>query len=88
MPPLASDADVLKDTRISSIDSRPKDTAASILPPTNAARDAGVASSGSRDCRSRSPAVVSIAKCAPPMKAKMVRIIGSSTLMNWLFLAS
>ena len=33
-----------------------------------AARSAGVASKGSRDCRSRSPAVTSITKYAPPMK--------------------
>ncbi|MNN86844.1 hypothetical protein D3C81_2043120 [compost metagenome] len=52
----------LNDNRISSIDARPSTTAASILPLTSALRDAGVASSGSSDCRSRSPAVVSITR--------------------------
>jgi hypothetical protein len=40
-----------------------------ILPLMIAPRDAGVASSGSSDCRSRSPAVASIATCMPPMNA-------------------
>ena len=86
--PLTRVALSLNDNRISSIDSSPSSTAASILPPTSAPRATGVASSGSSDCRSRSPAVVSIAKWAPPMKAKMVRIIGSRMLMNELFFAS
>ena len=86
--PLTRLAVSLNDSRISSIDSRPSSTAASILPPTSAARGTGVASSGSSDCRSRSPAVVSIARWAPPMKAKMVRISGSSIAMNELRLAS
>jgi hypothetical protein len=43
-----------------------------------ASRDAGVASSGSSDWRSRSPAVASIASCMPPMKASSSNRYGSS----------
>ena len=39
-------------------------------------RDTGVASSGSSDWRSRSPAVASIASCMPPMNAKQQQQVG------------
>ena len=52
----------LNATRISSRLSMPKAQAARILPLMIALRAAGVASSGSSDCRSRSPAVTSITR--------------------------
>ena len=86
--PVARLALALNESRISSIETMPSSAAAAILPLTSAPREAGVASSGSSDCRSRSPAVVSMARCEPPMKAKMVRIIGSRMVMNMPLLAS
>ena len=57
----------------------PSRHAAAILPLTMAPREAGVASSGSSDCRSRSPAVASSTSAAPPRKAVMIRKYGSIT---------
>ncbi len=59
----------LKLSRMSSRLSMPKAHAAAILPLMMASRLAGVAKSGSSDWRSRSPAVTSITRYAPPRKA-------------------
>ena len=64
-------------SRISSSEAMPIITDASILPLTMAPRAAGVASNGSSDCRSRSPAVVSIARWMPPRNAEINSRIGS-----------
>ena len=40
-------------------------------------RATGLANSGSSDCRSRSPAVVSMARAMPPMKAPRMKKYGS-----------
>ena len=69
----------LNDSRISRIAVNPTRVDASILPLTRAPRGAGVASSGSSDCRSRSPAVVSMTRCEPPMKADIISRIGRMT---------
>ncbi len=62
MLPGAICALTLNAARVNSSDAKPTMQAAAILPLTMALRDPGVASSGSSDCRSRSPAVVSITR--------------------------
>ena len=51
-------------------------TTASHLPRTTAPRLTGLTSSASRDPRSRSPAVASMARCSPPTKTDMRRKSG------------
>ncbi|MCY1440943.1 hypothetical protein D9M71_572370 [compost metagenome] len=60
--PVDSCALSLNAASVSSSDTTPTTQAAAILPLTIALRRAGVASNGSSDCRSRSPAVVSITR--------------------------
>ena len=58
---------------------RPNTQVVSHFPAARAVRDTGLTSRGSSDWRSRSPAVVSMATLSPPMKAAMIRNIGSMT---------
>jgi hypothetical protein len=60
-------------TSVTSNDSSVNVAVARILPLMIASRETGVASSGSSDCRSRSPAVASMASCMPPTKASSSR---------------
>jgi len=76
--PEANWALTLNATSVSSSDTNPTTQAAPILPLTMALREPGVASNGSSDCRSRSPAVVSITRYAPPMNEVRVSSTGSS----------
>ena len=63
-------------TRLSIMLTIANENVAPSFPSTICARVAGLASSGSSDCRSRSPAVVSIARYMPPRKAPNTRRYG------------
>ncbi len=62
---------------VTAIDSSENTAVARILALMIDSRATGVASSGSSDCRSRSPAVASIASCMPPMNASSSSRYGS-----------
>ena len=87
-PPGAQVARALNVTSISSSDARPSAQAAAILPLTTALRGAGVASSGSRDWRSRSPAVASRITAMPPRNADRISRYGNNIAASCPRLAS
>lgn len=68
----------LKASKVSNSDTMPITQAAAILPLTIALRGAGVASKGSSDWRSRSPAVASRISEAPPRNDVITSSTGSS----------